>query len=101
MKKPEKLAARPNCEVISFPDRTQLEQKKLTEDRNKRMETLEKGKFALMEAMAELVEVEQLTGRTGLPQRVSIAFSSIIADAIRWAETDVAVRKQNPKGKGS
>ena len=66
MKKPEKLAARPNCEVISFSDRTQLEQKKLTEDRNKRMETLEKGKFALMEAMAELVEVEQLTGHTGL-----------------------------------
>lgn len=99
MKKPEKVAAKPNCEVISFPDRTQLEQKKLTEDRNKKMETLEKGKFALMEAMAELVEVEQLTGHTGLPQRVYIALESILADALHWAQANAAMRKQNSQGK--
>lgn len=99
VKKPEKMTAKTNCEVISFPDRKQLEQKRLAEDRNKRMETLEKGKFALMKAMAELVEVEQLTGHTGLSQRVYIAFESILADALHWAQADAAMRKQNSQGK--
>lgn len=99
MKKPEEVAAKPNCEVISFPDRKQLEKKKLTEDRNKRMETLEKGKFFLMDVMSELVEVEDLTGHKGLPERVYIAFESMLSAAMHWARADAEVCKQNFKGK--
>lgn len=95
MKKPEELAAKPSCEVFSFPDRKQMEQKRLKENRDKRLETLEKGKIHLMEAMAELVEVEQLTGHEGLSQRVYFAFESILADALHWAQADAAMRKQS------
>lgn len=39
----------------------------------------------LVDAMRELVLVEKLTGRAGLPQRVYLAFSGVLMYAIRFA----------------
>lgn len=40
----------------------------------------------LINVMSELLLVEKMTGRTGLPQRVCMAFNYILQDAMRIAE---------------
>ncbi len=90
------LSAKPNCEVFCFPER-KMEEKRLKENRDKRLENLEKGKIRLIEAMAELVEVERLTGHEGLSTRIYLAFEGILADALHLAQADADMRKQNSK----
>ena len=43
----------------------------------------------LKEVMRELVLVEKMTGRAGLPQRVYLAFSGVLMCAARLAEVDI------------
>lgn len=43
----------------------------------------------LAETMGELFLVEKMTGRTGLPQRVYLAFSEAIQSAMRVANAEV------------
>lgn len=65
-----------NLKVISFQP-TEKKKKELRFD---------KSVDNLMDAMSELFLVEKMTGRTGLPHRVCLAFSNALLDAMRLAE---------------
>lgn len=84
MEQPKKQAIERNFRVIHFPEKekTKLEIK------------LERSVSDLVDAMRELAEVEQMTGRNGLPERVYISFTSVIMDAVRLAKAKG--RKRGP-----
>lgn len=52
-------------------------------EQTKREAAFERGMQELTEAMDELFLVEKMTGRTGLPQRVCLAFSDVLMTAMR------------------
>lgn len=54
-------------------------------ERMKQEVALDRSIDDLVDAMRELVLVEKLTGRAGLPQRVYLAFSGVLMYAIRFA----------------
>lgn len=54
-------------------------------EQTKTERTLNRSIDDLVDAMRELVLVEKLTGRAGLPQRVYLAFSGVLMYAIRFA----------------
>lgn len=54
-------------------------------ERTKQEVALDRSVGDLVDTMRELVLVEKLTGRAGLPQRVYLAFSGVLMYAIRFA----------------
>lgn len=55
-------------------------------EQTKREAAFDRGMRDLMEAMDELFLVEKMTGRTGLPQRVCLAFSDALMSAMRLSD---------------
>ena len=54
-------------------------------ERTKREIALDRSMGDLVDTMRELMLVEKLTGRAGLPQRVCLAFSDALMCAMRFA----------------
>jgi len=78
MGQPAKQATERNFEVISFPER----------EKTKLEINLERSVSSLVDTMRELVELERITGRTGLPQDVYLAFCHTLMDALRLAKAN-------------
>lgn len=68
-----KLVSFPTCEKTKFENR------------------LDRSVSALVEALCELAEVERMTGRTGLSQRVCLAVNDVTLDAMRLAQAKFTV----------
>ena len=62
--------------VISFPQA----------EKTKKEVNFDRSMDSLVEIMGELFLVEKMTGRTGLPQRVYLAFSDALQCAMKLAE---------------
>lgn len=90
----KKQTERPGSKVIPFPDKGQMDLEKLEEAKRDRVRAFEKSRMGLEEVMAELVEVERLTGRDAFSTRVCLAFSDIILDALRLAKAEAEVKRQ-------
>lgn len=100
----KKQAKKPDSRAVSFPSKKQLEQmrlkevRELREKRDRQLETLYGGIDCLMEVMSELVEAERITGYKGLPERVYIAFSSALGNAMHLARTEADLREKTSEG---
>lgn len=65
-----------NLAVMSFPKM----------EKTKKEVNFDRSMDYLVETMSELFLVEKMTGRTGLPQRVYLAFSEVLQCAMKLAE---------------
>ena len=66
---------RTGLKLVSFP----------TREGTKFESNLDRSVSALVEALCELAEVEKMTGRAGLSQRVCLAVGDVTLDAMRLA----------------
>lgn len=70
---------RTGLKLVSFP----------TREGTKFESNLDRSVSALVEALCELAEVEKMTGRAGLSQRVCLAVGDVTLDAMRLARSRV------------
>ncbi len=64
-------------------------------EQTKREAALDRDTHYLAEVMAELFLVEKMTGRTGLPKRVCLAFNDVLISAVSLAEERAECRAQS------
>lgn len=76
VEQPKKQTAERDFKVIHFPEKSKLEL------------NLEQSVSDLVDAMRELKELGRMTGREGLPERVYLAFTSVLLGATSLAKAE-------------